>query len=444
MAVPSIESPSTAMSVMYNDLHPTVGLVSIACTSNNISVGGIFNIDVYSPNPPPDLIVYMVRVSLETQVDLYTSKKGKQSVPPIKHRLFEKGFIAHRPGDMGLPVAKERIIRWPGTDHAWSVQGIARMPDDNVIRPTTLPGSKGDIRFSHTLVVEVIHSRDPTLEGLPADSERKLKAFALRQAVVLPSCCVAYHAVTLPRYEERPEPHGKRNLYPVSAALNQEESPWSIAAAPIQATGHDYCVCGMSLADLEAKERNFLPRTPGYDVPINHLRPRGKIGEYAPIDDSAAGRNAPATSAGPSSSPGPSSGLVTAAPSLPSSRAPSPSQSRSRPRAPVTEVDKEGAPSVHVSDPSPPAVRENLDGYALAPRLPLAPSPGGSGMSTPIRGGSRSRSRVRAYPDLAEAIPRLNDLVERPEHEMGLPPAYESVVGPEDQDVSRGRAPVRQ
>ncbi|KAJ1030216.1 hypothetical protein NDA16_001127 [Ustilago loliicola] len=59
MVNPSPDSGPTPLTVLYNDMHPTVGLVSITCTSNNISVGGVFNIDVNSPNPPSDLIVYL-------------------------------------------------------------------------------------------------------------------------------------------------------------------------------------------------------------------------------------------------------------------------------------------------------------------------------------------------------------------------------------------------
>ncbi len=90
MVNPSPDSGPTPLTVLYNDMHPTVGLVSIACTSNNISVGGVFNIDVNSPNPPKDLIVYLVRVSLETTIELSTKRKGKQTVPVQRHKLFEK------------------------------------------------------------------------------------------------------------------------------------------------------------------------------------------------------------------------------------------------------------------------------------------------------------------------------------------------------------------
>lgn len=116
-----------------NDLHPTVGLLSIACTSNNISVAGVINLDIHSPTPPTDLIVYLVRVSLETNIELRTRKKGKQKVPTKKHKLFEKGWVPPKSTDSlgdGDGKKNEGCIRLNGGDGAWTVQGIARLPDD--------------------------------------------------------------------------------------------------------------------------------------------------------------------------------------------------------------------------------------------------------------------------------------------------------------------------
>lgn len=44
---------------------------------------------------------------------------------------------------------------------------------------------------------------------------------------------------------------------------------------------HDFCVCGLSLQDLEARERAMMmpPESASYDIPIDALRPHGKIGE---------------------------------------------------------------------------------------------------------------------------------------------------------------------
>ncbi|CAD6931370.1 unnamed protein product, partial [Tilletia caries] len=271
---PSVDGGPTALQVLYNDLHPTVGLLSISCTSNSISVGGIFNVDIASPLPPPDLTVYLVRISLETHIELYlhskststssTSKRERQIVPPQRRKLFERGYVPPRTGDphgsLGDGSKTEGVIRSPGDGERWEINAVARMPDDNAIRPSTVAGTRADVRFRHLLIVEIVHSRAPeeeqgeaageagagfvVVEGgpshangngtgagrsssktnqkgkskerekaaaeaaaaakkKPAPPERKIKVFTLRQPITLPSCCVAFDSVQLPAYTSR-------------------------------------------------------------------------------------------------------------------------------------------------------------------------------------------------------------------------------------------------
>lgn len=276
MVNPAPDGGPTPMSVLYNDVHSTMGLLSVACTSNNISVGGLFNVDIHSPAPPPDLTVFMVRVSLHTTIELHTRKKGKQVAPVQKRKLFEKGWVP-MPEKLAQDLRKlPGIVRAPGDDSAWTVQSIARIPDDNAVRPSTMPGTNSSIRFAHMLVVEIVHARKHgvadavTPEGVP-----KLKVFTLRQAVVIPSCCCALDAVTLPPYSERP-----RETLP---RLNHshEEALWSSIVAANQDAGesHNMCVCGMSLADLSAAEQALLPPPDPTDMLIDRARSHGKIGE---------------------------------------------------------------------------------------------------------------------------------------------------------------------
>lgn len=301
---PSSDGGPMPLTVLYNDIHSTVGLLSIACTSNNISVGGIFNVDIFSPTPPPDLIVYLVRVSVETTTELRTRKKGKQYVPTQRHKLFEKGWVPPRPNDPhghGDGKPSEGIIRdptRPGSrpDDAWTVQGIARMPNDNIVRSTTSQGTKASIRFSHQLLVEVVHSREPE----DPSQERKLKVFALRQAITLPSCCVAYDAVTLPPYSLNDDnersavmpydvgQHGGSISHASHHAVHGDSSHDASSsaherrridtAARVHGPDHEFCVCGQSFADLSERERRLIPVRPMAELPLDGLS-HHKIGE---------------------------------------------------------------------------------------------------------------------------------------------------------------------
>lgn len=262
----------------YNDLHPTVGLLSVACTSNNTSVGGVFNIDINSPGPPSDLIVYLVRVSLETTIELRTKRKGRQTVPVQRHKLFEKGWVPPRPSDPNGPGdgrKSDGFIRDAGSDSAWTIQAVARIPDDNSIRASTMPGSRAAIRMSHTFVVEVIHSRQPPADA-PATppQERRLKVFALRQPVVIPSCCCAYDAVILPAYTPEDNSTRPANM-PSNVGMQRvgtpgtprtlpPDTPWANTNIPIHGPGHDHCVCG----ELSWTQMISCPRFRAYIDPF--------------------------------------------------------------------------------------------------------------------------------------------------------------------------------
>lgn len=283
MVNPAPDGGMTPMTVLFNDIHATVGMLSVACTSNNISVGGLFNIDIHSPSPPTDLIVYMVRVSLHTTIELHTKRKGKQYVPVQKRKLFEQGHVAPQDQAMGENADKlPGYVRYAGTDHAWTVQGLARIPDDNAIRPSTMPGTRSALRFHHVLVVEVVHSRDnPAIKDcLTPEGRRKLKVFTLRQNVVIPSCCCALDAVTLPAYSAK-EPHD-----PSVPPLKQGLSGWDqiVRANQDRGESHNMCVCGMSLADLSAAEQAMLPPPDPTDLFLDSVRHQGKVGELPSPD----------------------------------------------------------------------------------------------------------------------------------------------------------------
>lgn len=320
VANPSMEGGPTPLTVLYNDIHPTVGVMSIACTSQNISVGGLFQLDIHSPVPPKDLIVYLVRISIDTIIELRTKRKGRQVVPAQRQKLFEKGYVPPRKEDQyssGDGKKEDGPVRDPkvhGEDSAWTVQGLARMPDDNIIRSSTIGGTRADIRFSHQLVVEVVHSRESEDPSQP----RKLKVFALRQPITLPSCCVAFDAASLPAYtpaaentDARPTidglPYDLAHMPDGSAANNGQvvgtQAPNGASAGPSNGARtntagprggaeHDHCVCGLSLQDLETRERAMIPVGANHDIPIESIRSHGKIGEILPRRSSSRGSRA--------------------------------------------------------------------------------------------------------------------------------------------------------
>ncbi|WFD20679.1 hypothetical protein MCAP1_002930 [Malassezia caprae] len=354
MVNPAPDGGVTPLTVLFNDVHDTVGMLSVACTSNNISVGGLFNIDIHSPSAPPDLLVYMVRISLHTTIELFTKRKGRQVTPVQKRKLFEKGCVA--PQDKVLSEEADHLpgyIHYAGSTSAWTVQGVARIPDDNAIRPSTMPGTRSPLRFHHVLVVEVVHSRsDPSVpDALTPEGRRKLKVFTLRQSIVIPSCCCALDAVTLPAYSATPT---SASSVPQLKHLTGTTWEQIVMANQDRGESHNMCVCGMSLADLSAAEQALLPPTDTTTLMVEHGRPGHKPGE---LDDTffASSEHRPVYGAEASSSAQP----------LPADH-PGPS------RPPSVRCDTRASPSSWLertrSTPAPPPMLG-----LSAPLLPITP-----------------------------------------------------------------------
>lgn len=161
---------------------------------------------------------------------------------------------------------------------------MARIPDDNAIRPSTMSGTRSPLRFHHTLVVEVVHSRsNPSVpDALTPEGRRKIKVFTLRQGVIIPSCCCALDAVTLPAYS--PSSNSAPN---VPQLKHLTGSTWEqiVMANQDRGESHNMCVCGMSLADLSAAEQAMLPPPDPTDLMISEATPGRKPGELQSSDD---------------------------------------------------------------------------------------------------------------------------------------------------------------
>lgn len=74
----------------------------------------------------------------------------------------------------------------------WTYSRVMRIPDDDFIRATTLEGSDGRIRVSHTLGVEI------TYRG-PQDTVDQI--LSLQNVVSINSCCCLTDSLLLPRYD---------------------------------------------------------------------------------------------------------------------------------------------------------------------------------------------------------------------------------------------------
>ncbi|PWN51038.1 hypothetical protein IE53DRAFT_66369 [Violaceomyces palustris] len=242
----SADGGPTPLDIQYHDVHEALGPMSVSLTSASLTVGGTANLSIYHPDPPAGLNVHVARVFLEQTFELYSEvRKGWLKLPTEKLRLWEKGFMPYknknpelatkedalwiadanggpgRPGrgagpgpanisPFGLPlngsVSAPVTPGEPATpmhEEGYKVKSVVRLPDDNIIRPSTVRGSRAEIRVSHELGVEIFFSRLDVLdqrEGSESFGLPKVQVFSMRRATLIPSCCCTFDMIHLPPY----------------------------------------------------------------------------------------------------------------------------------------------------------------------------------------------------------------------------------------------------
>lgn len=85
----------------------------------------------------------------------------------------------------------------------YRIRSVMRLPDDNTIRPSTVRGSRAEIRVSHELGVEIFFSRASVLderETSESFGKPKVQVFSMRRATIIPSCLATFDTIHLPPY----------------------------------------------------------------------------------------------------------------------------------------------------------------------------------------------------------------------------------------------------
>ncbi len=237
------------LDIQYHDVHEALGPLSVSLTSASLTVGGTATLNLYHPDPPAGLNVHVIRVFLEQTFELYSDvRKGWLKLPTEKLRLWEKGYMPYKAkqqndsvgpedsiwiGDMengaagrpgrgagagpanlspfGLPlngsVSAPVTPMEPATpmayDNGYRIKSVVRLPDDNILRPSTVRGSRAEIRVSHEMGAEVFFSRKDVLdtrEDSDSFGKPKVQVFSMRRATTIPSCCCTFDTIHLPPY----------------------------------------------------------------------------------------------------------------------------------------------------------------------------------------------------------------------------------------------------
>lgn len=125
----------------------------------------------------------------------------------------------------------------PGNRKGYKLKATVRLPNDDHMRPSTVRGSRAEIRIGHEMGVEVFFSREDVLdtrEGTENYGKPKVQVFSARRSVVVPSCTATFDTVHLPPYVQE-SPVSSRPPSPTNLARNQANyfsSPHHAAAMP--------------------------------------------------------------------------------------------------------------------------------------------------------------------------------------------------------------------
>jgi hypothetical protein len=127
------------------------------------------------------------------------------SAPIAIHGQHQAASSAHTygpsPQSTSYPSTPGGILT--GTQEGYKLRSVVRLPDDNNIRPSTVRGSRAEIRISHELGVEIFFSRSTVLderETSESFGKPKVQVFSMRRATIIPSCLATFDTIHLPPY----------------------------------------------------------------------------------------------------------------------------------------------------------------------------------------------------------------------------------------------------
>lgn len=202
----------------------TVGL-----SSGFILVGGLLLVRVGLVGPPAPIVIHAIKVrvnqnfhlksnedtsfEMDCPVDTITICSLDSGSPP-NNAVVPAAQLAQPAARSGsAPPGGGPLVRLEAGQE-WSMKHLARIPNDNVLRPTTQPASQSSIRARHTILIELIYRVVKPGDADAAKDRSKLKQqlkdckkLVVTKPLELYSCCARPASLTLPQYvEEAPKP----------------------------------------------------------------------------------------------------------------------------------------------------------------------------------------------------------------------------------------------
>ncbi|CAO1631321.1 unnamed protein product [Parajaminaea phylloscopi] len=143
----------------------------------------------------------------------------------------------------------------PHGRRGYKIKATLRLPNDDHMRPSTVKGSRAELRVSHEMGVEVFFSRLDVLdtrENSETLGKPKVQVFSARRAVTIPSCTATFDTVHLPPYVQE------------SPVSSRPPSPTNLARSPTyhQSNG-SHLAANHSHSDLQRLAHTLHNTLPG-------------------------------------------------------------------------------------------------------------------------------------------------------------------------------------
>ncbi|GAA5955082.1 hypothetical protein JCM3765_003188 [Sporobolomyces pararoseus] len=199
------------------DVH--LGPISLHISSPHLTVASLLFLSVTFEKPPEGLKIMSVSAFILQSFDVTFVDK---TVPPVKP-LPQKKLLFWVDSTSPIAESTEDLLEKPNLSRGslpplafekrallaqplarltggqeWTYARVSRVPDDDAVRPSTLPGTNTPIRVNHRLVVQIKYR----FKG-----QKKDLVLEMSTAVTIASCCCLTSSLLLPRYRSQLSAH---------------------------------------------------------------------------------------------------------------------------------------------------------------------------------------------------------------------------------------------
>ncbi|BGP61365.1 hypothetical protein NBRC10512_003678 [Rhodotorula toruloides] len=280
-----VSRPPPPMHLKFEGSLEEIGPYVMSLQSEFSMVGGLLLFRLNLLFPPVDIFIYSIKVKIIQTFHLQSPVDKNHATDPTPHS--QTVFIldsAHPPnygkvsdegrgGKSGTQTPRMGPLKALRKDEMWKVHHLARIPNDNHLRPSTQEGTVTPISVSHSIHCEITYrpmtedevgTFDPAQagkKGKEKEKEPERRKIVMAKPLDLFSCCCFLDSLTLPVYSLL-DP----NPMPLDAELQLP------------------CVCGMSTRRLIEKHAKHLMLDDDSDATIEYIsQPKPESNPMSPV-----------------------------------------------------------------------------------------------------------------------------------------------------------------